>query len=356
VTSQAASITNVRPEAEWFVGLSRAGIDMTVMTEQDSVYADRMRTAGVRVVHLDIRGKYEWRTIRRIRAELRENHHDVLHLFNNKAIYNGIVAALGLPAKVVTYRGQTGNIKRHDPTCYLTHLNPRVDKISCVADAVRLDLIDNGVNPDKLVTIYKGHDLGWYEDVIAEDRGGIGVPDDAFAVVLVANNRPRKGVSVLIDSARYLPDDTQVHFVLVGDGMTGADVRERIDAGPLADHFHLVDFRDDVLPLVAACDAGVLPSTKREGLPKTVIEAMALGLPAIVTRTGGSPELVVEGECGHIVEPNDARGLATALQGLADDRDGARQMGAAARARIGEHFNVEQGVTAHLRLYAELAR
>jgi glycosyltransferase involved in cell wall biosynthesis len=356
VTSQAASITNVRPEAEWFIGLSRSGIDMTVMTEQDSVYADRMRAAGVRVVHLDIRGKYEWRTITRIRAELHENRHDVLHLFNNKAIYNGIVAALGLPPKVVAYRGQTGNIKRYDPTCYLTHLNPRVDKITCVADAVRLDLIDNGVNPDKLVTIYKGHDLAWYDGIVADDLAAFGIPDNAFTVALVANNRPRKGVSVLIDSAQYLPTDSAVHFLLIGSGMTGDDVRRRIAAGPLASHFHLVDFRDDVLPLVAACDAGVLPSTKREGLPKTVIEAMALGLPAVVTRTGGSPELVVDGECGYVVEPNEPRALANALQALAADRDRARRMGTAARERIGTRFNVEQGVAAHAQLYAELAR
>ncbi|MGI9343388.1 MAG: glycosyltransferase, partial [Gammaproteobacteria bacterium] len=236
-----------------------------------------------------------------------------------------------------------------------THLNPRVDKITCVADAVRLDLIDNGVNPDKLVTIYKGHDLAWYDGIVADDLAAFGIPEHAFTVTLVANNRPRKGVSVLIASARHPPADSGVHFPLLVSGMTGDDVKRRIAAGPLASHFHPVDFRDDVLPLVAACDAGVLPSTKREGLPKTVIEAMALGLPAVVTRTGGSPELVVDGECGYVVEPNDPRALANALQALATDRDRARRMGAAARERIGSHFNVEQGVAAHARLYAELA-
>lgn len=355
VTSQAASLTNVRPEAEWFIGLSRAGIDMTVMTEAGSVYADKMREAGIRVVDLAIVRKYEPGVVRRIRAELRERRAHVLHLFNNKAITNGIAAAIGLPVAVVTYRGQTGNIKRYDPTCYLTHLNPRVSRITCVADAVRKDLIANGVRPEKVVTIYKGHDLTWYEGVEPEDLAPLGVPGDAFTVALVANNRPRKGVPVLIDAARHLPPDTRLHFLLVGGGMDSDTIREHVAAGPLADHFHLLGYRDDVLRLVAACDAGVLPATKREGLPKTVIEAMALGLPVVVTRTGGSPELIIDGECGYVVEPGDARGLATALQRLADDPGRARQMGANARRRLAEHFGVAQGVEAHLRLYTELA-
>jgi glycosyltransferase involved in cell wall biosynthesis len=257
--------------------------------------------------------------------------------------------------KVVTYRGQTGNIKRHDPTCYLTHLNPRVSKITCVADAVRKDLIANGVSPDKVVTIYKGHDLAWYDGVEPEDLRPLGVPDDAFTVACVANNRPRKGVPVLIESARFLPSDTKLHFLLVGGGMTSDEIRRLIDASPLPDHFHPIGYRDEVLPLVAACAGGVLPATKREGLPKTVIEAMALGLPVVVTRTGGSPELIADGACGYVVEPNDSRGLAEALQKLGDDPAKARVMGAAARARLAEHFDVDQGVKAHVRLYAELA-
>jgi len=356
ISSHTGSITNVRPEAEWFIGLQRAGIEMTVMTEQDSVYAERMRAAGVRVVHLDIRRKYDLRAIRAMRAELRERRHHVMHLFYNKAVSNGIVASLGLPVKVVTYRGQTGNIKRHDPTAYLGHLNPRVRKITCVADAVRLDLIANGVDPDKVTTIYKGHDLSWYEGIEAESLASLGVPDGAFAIACVANNRPRKGVPVLIEAARYLSSDTALHFLLIGNGMTSDEIRERIAASPLPDRFHPVGYRDDVLRLVAACQGGVLPATKREGLPKTVIESMALGLPTVVTRTGGSPELIVDGDCGYVVEPNDAQGLAVALQRLADDPDRARRMGENARRRLADRFNVEQGVAAHVRLYNELYR
>ena len=355
ISSHLDTLTNVRPEAEWFIGLQRSGMQMTVLTEDNSIYADQMRAAGIEVVHMAIRRKYEWAVIRKIRQTLQAGDHQIMHLFSNKAISNGLVAAIGLAVKVVTYRGQTGNISRRDPTCYLTHLNPRVARITCVADAVRTDLIANGVNPDKVVTIYKGHDLEWYENTQAENLAAFGIDEQAFTVACVANNRPRKGVPVLIEAARHLPADSRLHFLLIGKGMTSKEISDQVAAGPLSDHFHLVGFRDDVLGLVAACQASVLPATKREGLPKTVIESMALGVVPVVTRTGGSTELVLDGQTGLAVAPDDPRALATALQSLADDPERAHAMGIRARERLASHFNVEQGVEAHIKLYRELA-
>ena len=355
ITSHRGSLSNVRPEAEWFIGLHRAGFRMTVMTEADSVYAERMRDAGIEIIPFEIARKFSLAAIGRIRQVLRDGRHQILHLFNNKAITNGITAAYGLPVKVVTYRGQTGNIKRHDPTCYLTHLNPRVDCITCVADAVRDDLLENGVPAEKLVTVYKGHDINWYDSTRKEDLSSLGISGDAFVIGCVANNRARKGVPVLIESSRYLPADSRVHFVLIGSGMAGAAAKSLVAESPMAANFHLIDYRDNVLELVASCDATVLPATRGEGLPKTVIESMALGVTPIVTSTGGSPELVMDGECGLVVPPGDAAALSAAIQRLEQNPDENAAMAHRARERIRTHFNVEQGIVALKKLYESLA-
>jgi glycosyltransferase involved in cell wall biosynthesis len=354
VTSHAASLTNVRPEAEWFIGLQRAGIAMTVLAERDSVYAQPMCSAGIELVDNQMRSKFDWAAIKRIRRVLQIGQHQVLHLFNNQAITNGLAAAAGLPVHVVTYRGQTGNISRFDPTAYLSHLNPRVERINCVAEAIRTDLIARGVRPEKLVTTYKGHDLAWYAGVRPEALAPLGMPAGAFVVACVANNRPRKGVPVLIDAARYLPPETPIHILLIGSGMTDDAIKQQIQTGPLADRFRLVGFRDNVLDLLAACNASVLPAIRREGLPKTVIESMALGITPVVTRTGGSPELVVDGECGFVVEPGDPEALTNALRSLADDAALNQAMGERARRRIATHFNVDQGVAALKAMYTSL--
>ena len=354
VSSHTGSLNNVRPEAAWFIGLQQRGMLLTVMTERDSVCAEQMRQAGIQVLHAEAGRKLDIKVIRRIRRTLRAGQHQIIHLFNNKAITNGIFASLGLPVKVVTYRGQTGNIKRYDPTCYLTHLNPRVDCIVCVSNAVREDLLEQGVPARKLVTVYKGHDPSWYEDIQAANLSDYGIPDDAFVIGCVANNRPRKGVPVLIESSRHLPTDSRIHFILVGRGMTSTEVRTQVSESPLSDHFHLLDYTNDVLSLVASCNATVLPATKGEGLPKTVIESMALGVTPIVTSTGGNPELIVDGESGLIVPPADAHELARAINQIAADPTLNRSMGIRARQRIATHFNLEQSVEGHGRLYESL--
>jgi glycosyltransferase involved in cell wall biosynthesis len=355
VSSHIGSLNNVRPEAAWFIGLQQTGMRLTVMTEGDSVCAEQMREAGIEVLHTEIGRKFNINAIRKIRRTLLAGKHQIIHLFNNKAITNGILASLGLPIKVVTYRGQTGNIKRYDPTCYLTHLNPRVDCIVCVSDAVRKDLLEQGVPGQKLITIYKGHDPRWYEDIQPADLSGIGIPPDAFVVGCVANNRPRKGVRVLIESSRQIPSDRRIHFILVGRGMTSTEVRTQVSQSPLSDSFHLLDYTNDVLRLVASCDATVLPATKGEGLPKTVIESMALGVTPIVTSTGGSPELIVDGESGLVVPPADAGALARAITRVAEDPVLNQSMGIQARQRIASHFNLEQSVEGHRKLYQSLA-
>ncbi|MCC7257022.1 MAG: glycosyltransferase [Gammaproteobacteria bacterium] len=347
-------VHNIRPEAEMIIGLKARGVDVEVMTQGRCWYAGRMREAGIVVHDYVPPAKLSASAVRTIRACLRRGRHDILHLFNNKAIANGNLAAIGLPVKVVTYRGQTGNISRFDPSCYLTHLSPCVDRIVCVSNAVRDDLLRQVYDRRKPVTIYKGHDIGWYTGVQALSRADLGVPADAFLVGCVANNRPRKGVPMLMEAARTLGTAVPVHFVLAGHGMEAGILMPLLDGHPVGARCHFLGHREDALELVAACDATVLPATKREGLPKTVIESMALGVAPIVTRTGGSPELVVDGESGLVVPPGDAAALAAAITRLAEHRVQARAMGGAARARIASRFRLVDSIDQHLALYREL--
>jgi hypothetical protein len=112
-------VHNIRPEAEMIIGLKLRGVDVEVMTNADCRCAQRMREVGITLHDYVPARKFSLHASRIIRTVFQAGQHDVIHLFNNKAIVNGIFASLGLPVAVVTYRGQTGNISRFDPTCYL---------------------------------------------------------------------------------------------------------------------------------------------------------------------------------------------------------------------------------------------
>jgi hypothetical protein len=135
------NINPFRPEAAQLVGLQQSGeVDVTVLCSPESVLVDYYRGLGFRVIPHKISSKLSLKSVRFIRRQIKEQDFEILHLFHSRAISNGATAAIGLPVKVIAYRGQTGSIKRHDPFSYLNMLHPRIDRIICVAQAVEDDL------------------------------------------------------------------------------------------------------------------------------------------------------------------------------------------------------------------------
>jgi glycosyltransferase involved in cell wall biosynthesis len=128
----------------------------------------------------------------------------------------------------------------------------------------------------------------------------------------------------------------------------------RIQKSPARDRIHRVGFVPNAPELSAACDVFCMPSTKREGLARAIIEAMAYKVPPVVTRAGGSPELVVDGVSGIVVPPRNARGIANAIETLYRDEPLRLRMGEAARERIGTAFRNEDTVRNTIALYEEL--
>jgi glycosyltransferase involved in cell wall biosynthesis len=346
-----------RPEAETFIGLVRRGVELRVLCSPAAPHYARLEQAGVDVAPFRIARRFDSAAVAALRRELETGRYGLVHLFNNKAVLNGLRAAKGLPVKIVAYRGIVGNESFYSPMSWLRYLNPRVDRIVCVAEAVRRYLLDlrffgYRLPPEKAVTIYKGHDLAWYT---AEPlpRRELGLPDDAFLIGCVANWRPRKGIEVLVDACAALRDRGNVYLLLAGH-MDAAPLRERIERSPMRERIRLLGYRTDAPRLVAACDVAVLPSLRREGLPKTVIEAMAYAVPPVVTNVGGSAELVEDRRSGLVVPPGDAHALGAALAELYERPDERQSFGAAARRRIAEHFSIDRTIEQTYELYCEL--
>ncbi len=205
---------------------------------------------------------------------------------------------------------------------------------------------------ERLVTIYKGHNLDWYTDAPG-DLTEFGIPPEAFVIGCVANVRRRKGIEYLVDALAELPEDWRAHLLLVGE-MNAPYLDKRIAASPVADRIHKTGRRVDGPSLSAACDVFVMPSIKREGLARALIEAMAYGVPPIVTDCGGSPELVVDGVSGFVVPVRDSRAISHAIRRLHEDPALRDRIGRAARRRIGEAFRIEDTIEQTIALYRSL--
>lgn len=346
-----------RPTTATFVGLKRAGVDLTVVCPPGADARALLVASGVRLLELPLRANIDPVAVRELRKELSDGGYQVLHVFSNKALQNGLRAVRGLPVRLVAYRGIVGNVSFLSPISWLRFLNPRIDRIVCVADAVRDYFLEMRpaflrIPAHKLVRIYKGHDLAWYTATPASLQA-LGIPADAFVVSCVANYRPRKGIEVLVDAMAELPRAAPIHLLLVGQ-MDAPRLAKRIAASPAADRIHRTGHRSDAPALTAASDVFVLPSIKREGLARSLIEAMAYAVPPIVTDCGGSPELVVAGVSGLVVPVRDARALAKAIATLYADADLRKRLGTAGRERIRRDFRIEDTIAQTLALYRSL--
>jgi glycosyltransferase involved in cell wall biosynthesis len=167
--------------------------------------------------------------------------------------------------------------------------------------------------------------------------------------------RTTKGGDVLIRSAHYLPEDSHVHYLLVGE-VRDERVYELARDERIRDRIHLLGYRKDAPAIISACDVTVMPSRDREGLTKGVIEAMAQGIPAIVTNVGGLPELVADHDCGLVVPSEDPVAIAEAIRYFSEDPERCQSYGERAKQRIQTHFHYGQTVRETIALYEDVVR
>jgi glycosyltransferase involved in cell wall biosynthesis len=188
---------------------------------------------------------------------------------------------------------------------------------------------------------------------------GLHIEPGDRVVALVGGLHPRKRHDLLIEAApRILEREPKARFLIVGGGFedVGAEyeagLRQRSEELGLADRIVFVGRRDDVPAILRVCDLFVLPSDQ-EGLPGSVLEAMATGKPCVVTPAAAAP--VVDGVTGLVARPDDPEALAEAIVRVLLDRELADAMGRAGRERAVELYSLEATVRQYEALYGRLS-
>ncbi|MEA3444413.1 MAG: glycosyltransferase [Bacteroidota bacterium] len=344
-----------RPEAEAMISLAAKGVQVSIMTQGDAEYNDDFKKAEIKCIDFQTLKKFDKKEIAFIRKELIEGEYDIIHLFNGKAIINGIRAAKGLAVKVVLYRGYLGNIHWWDPTAYFKYLHPRVDKIWCIAKGVS-DYINRNTlfTSNKAVCIHKGHHPSWYQDITAADLSEFSIPKGSIVTSIVANTRPMKGIPYLIKSTYHIPTNIPFYLLLIGKGLDTDEVKSLLEKSPHKERIIFTAYRQDALQLVKASDIFVLSSLYGEATTKSVIEAMSLGVPPIITDIPGNQGLVNDKKCGYIVPRKDPIALANAIISLYENPKLRAEYGKAAKRHIANHFTTEKTAEDLYNLYQEL--
>jgi glycosyltransferase involved in cell wall biosynthesis len=174
-----------------------------------------------------------------------------------------------------------------------------------------------------------------------------------LVVVTVANLRAQKDYPTMLQAARRLADaNAPIRFLSVGQGPLAEHLEAERQRLGLGERFRFLGYREDPIRVLVAADAFCL-SSRFEGLPIALLEAMAAGLPVVATRVGGVPAVVTDGREGRLVDVGDPGALATAV---AEMREPAvrRRCAAAAAERV-RAFGIDAAVERQQQLYERLA-
>jgi len=234
----------------------------------------------------------------------------------------------------------------------------RHDRVVAVGQGVRQALIAYEAIPaQRIEVICNGRDLSGYEANPAlrrSVRAELGIRDDQAVLIQVARLEAVKDHRTALEAvARLAAELPHVLLLVVGQGSEQAAIEALVDQLGLQRHVRLLGARTDVARLLCAADIGLLTS-RSEGIPLTLIEAMAAALPCVATRIAGMDEVVVDGQTGLLAAAGDARGLADCLARLITDSAARRGMGAAGRQRAEQLFDERRMHEAYRQLYRQM--
>jgi len=318
LTSVGGSYNSVRPELEIFVSLAKAGHNITIMTQKENAYTQRFKEFGIEIIDAQHTKKIDIKNIMLAKRVIKEKSIDIVYATASRSISNAIFACMGTSVKLVTYRGTTGGLYRYDPSAYLNALNPRIDGVVCVSESVERHVKKQLISKKtKTITIYKGHNVSWYDQAPA-DLEQFGTSKENFNIAFIANVRPHKGLIYVLQAAKELSDLKDLHILLIGDKISQEPYISEIKNSGMSERIHITGFRSDVPSIISSCDVLVHASTRKEGLPRVILESLASGTPVIASANESSLEIIEDGINGFIVPIKDAKAIAQKIRDLHD--------------------------------------
>ncbi|MFO0921397.1 MAG: glycosyltransferase family 4 protein [Pirellulales bacterium] len=312
--------------------LALQGCTVTLVHRPDAWIGQQEFPEGVELIESTLKRK--WHELKRVAAELRNRKCDVLHTHMSSAHFFGVLLARLFRMKSVA-------------TCHMPLLQPHWwwnDRIIAPCGSVvqfqrwmnavplkRIDKIPNFINPSRFRSS---------RDRTAM-RAQLEVPNDAFVVGVVGSVDPRKGMKYLIEALPILSARGLRPWVVSAgpvDESYMKTLQGLISQHSLYNQMRFLGRRNDVADLMMAFDCVALPS-KKEVMPISLMESMAVGLPVIATAVGGIPEFVRDGVDGFVVPPRSPKALAEAISKWMADPQLRTQMGRSAKDSMAETYS-----------------
>lgn len=301
--------------------------------------------SGLDCSHLDGNGHGDLAVLRRLLHVIRSHNIDLMHAHE---FYMNMLATLvscmtGIPT-VCTVHGKNYYPERWRRRMIYRLIARRAAQLVVVSRELQRFFCDTtGVPRERVGVILNGIDTTAFSGISRrrELLDPLGIPREARIVGTIGNLYEVKGQTHLVHAARLLSQCLpELHVIILGRGGMRDALRSLSVSLGIQDRIHLLGFREDAASYLGLMDVFTLPSLS-EGLPISLLEAMAAEVPVVVTQVGGMPEVVEHGKTGFLVPPGDPETLAQEIRWLLENPEGARAMGEAGGHRVRESFSLE---------------
>lgn len=326
--------------------------------------ADKARARNLTFYDIKERGKFDLGVLRSLRDIILRHDINLVHGHDYKSDFFAYLLrqwlqrrriALVSTAHAWVMLGPRGELYRRLDLWLMR----RFDHLIAVSHATKNEMVDAGIPPELISVIHNAIDTEAWSPcqttrTLQEELG----LNSAFPVVgYVGRIMPEKDLETWLRAAAVVAkQQPKAQFVLVGEGRdrsTLSQLQQLAETLGIAERVHFPGYRENLLPVYATFDVFVL-SSRREGLPNSILEAMAMGLPVITTDVAGAKELVLDGQTGYVSSQGDVQGIAHALLRLADSEALRQRMGQAGRRRVEQEFSFTHRLQRIEELYAKV--
>jgi glycosyltransferase involved in cell wall biosynthesis len=310
---------------------------------------DKARAKGLTFYEVEEHGKFDVRVLKGLRDIVLRHDINLIHGHDHKSDLFAYLLRQWLwrthlsvvsTAHAWVMLGLKGDLYRRIDLSLMR----RFDHLIAVSHATKDEMVGGGVPSDRISVIHNGIDTdAWSPNRVPRTLRNELNLGGAFPIIgYVGRIMPEKDLVTWLHAAALVAKKfSQAQFVLVGEGKDNETLGQlkglASDLG-IAAQTHFPGYRSELLSVYSAFDLFVL-SSRREGLPNSILEAMALGLPVVTTDVAGAKELVVTGQTGYVVPQGDAQAIAHALIKLGKSEVLRRQMSHAGRERVEREFS-----------------
>jgi glycosyltransferase involved in cell wall biosynthesis len=321
-------------EAKGF--LSR-GHHVVIAAQPESLLLDRARREGMPAESVSMKKTAYPSAVASLRRMIEKHEIDLVNTHSSRDSW------LGLFASRLSKRRPPLIRTRHLSTplgrgVLTKFLYARPDRIVTTGEAIRRRIIEElELSPNRIVSIPTGIDTNYFQPSQMEpEREGL-------SVGIVAFLRSWKGHDDFIEAAReVLRKIPSATFYIVGNGPAEPRLRAWLEQLQLGERIQMLGYQPDVRAILSKLDIVVLTSYANEGVPQSLLQAMAMGRPVIGTTVGGIPEVIHDGINGYLIPPKDASACAEKIIALLENRDRRLEMGKAGRAIVEKEFSFDR--------------